>query len=260
VRILVAGDIHGHWRSFRDTVEELHAKAPLDAVLQCGDAQPLRDPADLEYMNCPSRFRDAGDFQVFFKGTNVFPVPMLFIGGNHEPWGYLDEYRQGGELTTNIEFLGRVGMRDICGLRVAGISGVHSPIHFDVAHPAPPYPPSRRKAATYYNREDVSRANAFVHADILLLHEWPDLMNAARSASWPSHWRNVGSSQLSAVVDRLSPSWCFCGHMHFAAQCRSGCTQIVCLSDFHCSSADSVVILDTEDSNYYWPLRHGEGR
>jgi Icc-related predicted phosphoesterase len=184
---------------------------------------------------------------------------MLFIGGNHEPWGYLDEYQQGGALATNIEFLGRAGMREICGMRVVGISGVNSLKHFDVAHPAPPYPASCRKAATYYNREDVSRAHAFGHADILLLHEWPDLMNAARSPSWPSHWRNVGSGPLSAVVYNLSPLWCFCGHMHFAAQCRSGRTQIVCLSDFHCATADSVVILDTEAGNCYWPLRHEGG-
>lgn len=255
MKILVAGDIHGHWCSFRDTVAELHRLVPLDLVLQCGDAQPFRNKADLEYMNCPPKYREVGDFWMFFEGEEAFPVPMLFIGGNHEPWNLLDEHRLGGVLAPNIEFLGRANVRDTAGLRIAGVSGVYSPKYFDVAHMASPYTVSRRKEATYFNKEDIARVSQRGNADILLLHEWPHLMNEARAASWPLQWGNVGSEHLSTVVDRIAPHWCFCGHMHFPAKHRSGPTQIVCLSDFHRNPADAIVILDTTQMVCEWPLR-----
>jgi len=57
MRIALFGDIHGYWCDFRDVVVELNSKAPLDLVLQCGDAQPIRDEIDLEYMRCPKKYR-----------------------------------------------------------------------------------------------------------------------------------------------------------------------------------------------------------
>ncbi|MCK4389567.1 MAG: hypothetical protein KAV83_04935 [Desulfobacterales bacterium] len=51
MRIAVFGDIHGHWCDFRDAVLELQSQAPLDLVLQCGDAQPIRNEDDLGYMH-----------------------------------------------------------------------------------------------------------------------------------------------------------------------------------------------------------------
>ena len=90
MRIAVFGDIHGHWRDFSDAVVELDSRAPLDLVLQCGDAQPFRNEDDLEYMHCPKKYRELGDFRVFYEGAEQFPLPVLFIGGNHEPWNFLN--------------------------------------------------------------------------------------------------------------------------------------------------------------------------
>ena len=60
MRVAAYGDIHGHWLDFKESVLELHSREPLDLVLQCGDAQPFRDEADLEYMHCPSKYREMG--------------------------------------------------------------------------------------------------------------------------------------------------------------------------------------------------------
>lgn len=244
MRIAVYGDIHGHWLDFKESVAELHAREPLDLVLQCGDAQPFRDEADLEYMHCPSKYREPGDFWAFYQGVEEFPVPVLFVGGNHEPWGFLDQHRDGGQLAHNVQFLGRAGSTSVNGLRIAGVSGVYSPTYFGEPHPEPPYPVSRRKQATYYNQADIDRALAVGRADILLLHNWPDLMNAARDATWPSHWTQVGCGYLSLVVESLRPRWVFCGHMHRKAQHRVGATEIICLSDFHRDPANALVVLD----------------
>jgi len=180
MRIAIFGDIHGHWCDFRDAVLALHSQAPLDLVLQCGDAQPIRDEDDLEYVHCPMKYRKPGDFWMFHEGAERFPVPVLFIGGNHEPWNFLDQNREGGILAPNIEFMGWVGMREIMGISIIGISGVYSPKHFNAPHPKWAYPISKRRQASYFNNEDVEKALEFGKADILLLYEWPSLMNGSR--------------------------------------------------------------------------------
>ena len=253
MRIAVFGDIHGHWRDFRDKVLELHSQAPLDLVLQCGDSQPFRNESDLVYMHCPKKYRELGDFWMFHDGVEKFPVPLLFIGGNHEPWNFLDENREGGFLAPNIEFLGRVGMRNINGTRIVGLSGVYSPKHFNTPHIDWPYSISKRKQATYYNYEDLDKALGFGETDILLIHEWPSIMNGARNENWPSHWGVVGSDQLTALVELLTPKYVFCAHMHISAQHREERTEIVCLSDFHRDPENAHVVLDTSTGTWEWP-------
>lgn len=245
MRIAVYGDIHGHWLDLQESVSRLHARSPLDLVLQCGDAQPFRDEADLEYMNCPKKYRELGDFWAFHSGETQFPVPLIFIGGNHEPWLFLDGHRDGGALAENVEFFGRVGLRNVDGLRIAGVSGVYSPKYFAELHPAPPYPVSQRKQATYYNQDDIERALGFGHVDILLLHDWPDLMNSARDATWPTRWGHVGCKHLSRIVEALRPRWVFCGHMHHPVRHRVGHTEIIGLSDFHRDPEHAFTVIDT---------------
>lgn len=253
MRIAVFGDIHGHWCDFRDKVLELHSQAPLDLVLQCGDAQPFRNEGDLEYMHCPKKYRQMGDFREFHEGAEKFPVPLLFIGGNHEPWNYLDKNREGGLLAPNIEFLGRVGMRFINGTKIVGLSGVHSPKYFNTPHMDWPYPISRKKQATYYNSEDLDKALSFGEADILLLHEWPSLMNEAKDKNWPPQCGNVGSEHLTTLVELVVPKYVFCAHMHVPARHRKNNTEIVCLSDFHRDPENACIVLDTSTWICEWP-------
>ena len=245
MKIAIFGDIHGHWCDFRDAVVELNSRTHLDLVLQCGDAQPIRNEYDLEYMHCPKKYRKLGDFWMFHDGAKDFPVPLLFIGGNHEPWNYLDQNLEGAFLATNIEFIGRVGMREIMGTRIVGISGVYSPKYFNAPHPEWPYPTSKRKQASYFNSEDLENALEFGKADILLFHEWPSLMNSARGNEWPSHWGTVGSENLTELVELLSPKYVFCGHMHAHARYKKEGTEVVCLSDFHRDPENAYVVLDT---------------
>jgi predicted phosphodiesterase len=100
MRLAVFGDIHGHWRDFRDKVLELQSQAPLDLVLQCGDAQAIRNENDLKYMHCPKKYRELVDFWMFHDGVEKFPVGMLIIKGT----------------------------------RIVGLSGVYSPKHFNTPH------------------------------------------------------------------------------------------------------------------------------
>jgi len=149
MRIAVFGDIHGHWVAFRDVVAELHAEEPLDLVLQCGDAQPFRNEADMEYMNCPQRFRVLGDFYKFHTGQEEFPVPLIFIGGNHEPWLLLDENKGEVELAPNVNFMGRVGVYEVDDLKIAGVSGIYSDKYHNTPHLRVPYLPKHRGSADW---------------------------------------------------------------------------------------------------------------
>jgi lariat debranching enzyme len=76
MRIAIFGDIHGHWCDFRDAVVELDSQASLDLVLQCGDAQPFRNEDDLEYMHCPKKYRELGDFWIFYEGAEKFTLML----------------------------------------------------------------------------------------------------------------------------------------------------------------------------------------
>lgn len=252
MRIAVFGDIHGHWCDFMDVVVELCSQVPLDLVLQCGDAQPIRNEDDLEYMHCPMKYRKMGDFWVFHEGAERFPVPLLFIGGNHEPWNFLDENSEGELLVPNIQFMGRIGMREIMGTKIVGISGVYSPKHYNAPHPDWPYPDSMRKEATYFNSEDCRKSVEFGSTDILLLHEWPSLMNGARNNGWPTHWNKVGAEPLTKVVELLKPKYVFCGHMHTFSRYKKERTEIVCLSDFHRDPENAYMVLDTTTSKGSW--------
>ena len=245
MKIAVFGDIHGYWCAFRDAVVAITEQIPLDLVLQCGDAQPFRDEVDLEYMASPEKYRELGDFWFFHQGGERFPVPTFLIRGNHDPWNLYDQNPSGCELALNVEYMGRVGMRKIDGIKVVGISGVYSEKYFGEPHVRWPYASNRKKQATYYNSTDINRAKSFGQPDILLLHEWPSLMSKARDNSWPSNWNNVGSKELSVLIETLSPRWCFCGHMHRYAEHKHRRTNLICLSDFHRDPVNSYVILDT---------------
>jgi hypothetical protein len=241
VRIAVFGDIHGHWISFRDTVLRLHGEAPLDLVLQVGDAQPIRNELDSAYMPVPERYRALGEYALI---QDPWPVPTLFIGGNHEPWNVLEALPEGGYLQPNLEYLGRSGLRTFGPLRIAGLSGVHSPRAIDNPRQRWPFPPAQARDASYYRREDLKRLARLAPLDVLLLHEWPPQMEDARKLDWPRHWERVGSEPLGQLVSTLKPRFVFCGHMHCPAQVQVGPSTLVALDDFGSRPDQAVAVLE----------------
>jgi hypothetical protein len=250
MRVAVFGDIHGHWIAFRDAILALQAESPFDLVLQVGDAQPIRDEQDLAYLPVPERYRSLGDYALL---DGPWPVPTLFIGGNHEPFNVLEAMTEGGFLQPNQEYLGRAGCRTFGDLRIAGLGGVLSPRAIDRPRLPWPFPPQQAREASYYRRADLAKVAAFGKVDILLLHEWPTQMAKARSSDWPRHWENVGSEPLGELVDKLRPSFVFCGHMHHAAKVQTGSTTIVALDVLRAGSNSAVAILETEPLGLAWP-------
>ncbi len=217
------GDVHGHMQRMVSHLSawEERTRSPLDFVLQVGDFEPHRDDADLATMAAPMKYRHLGDFAAYHQRRRRFPWPLYFIGGNHEPYGHLDQHPEGATLAPHCHYLGRTGMVELNGLRVAGLSGIHREATF--TKPRPPLASMRdvsNKDFTFFNEQDVDRVLALGHVDVLLLHDWPaGIIPPEEAVHFEGLRRSanpelVGNEYARLLVDALQPQLVLCGHLH----------------------------------------------
>lgn len=201
------GDVHGHMLAMVRLLarwEQQH-RARLQFVLQVGDFEPHRHQADLATMAAPRKYRKLGDFPAFHRGEAAFPWPVYFIGGNHEPYGFLDQVPEGGTIAENCHYLGRVGRVELCHLRIVGLSGIYHPGGFVTPRPGiARLNETSNKAYTCFLESEVEQALAYGKADVLLLHDWP-----AGLIEQP-----VPNEYAWLLVEGLRPRLVLCGHMH----------------------------------------------
>lgn len=247
------GDVHGHHHEMVRLISERESRTGkrITFVLQVGDFEPHRNEADLATMAAPAKYRVLGDFPDFYSGEFRFPWPVYFIGGNHEPYGFLDTTPQGVKIAENCVYLGRAGTVQISGLRVVGLSGIFNYDNFSVARPSVAELATRKKKDyTYFNKEDVDCAVDFGSTDILIVHEWPaDIIAEADSALFEQQRRSmrydsVGNEYAGILVELLSPRLVLCGHMHkkYRNQIRlksGAAVDVCCLSNVQ-QGQDSV--------------------
>jgi Icc-related predicted phosphoesterase len=241
----MVGDVHGHWLELRGALLSLHARLPLDLVIQVGDAQPIRSDLDLTYMPVPDNHRHLGNFN---QVEEPWPIPTWFIGGNHEPFNLLESMPEGGRLMENLEYLGRVFSRKVGSIRISGMSGIFSPRNFDQPREPWPFPTARSKQASYFRRTDLQTLSTFGRPDVLVLHEWPPQMEAARTPDWPKRWTKIGCEAIGEMVESMKPRFVFCGHMHYKVQCRLGNTTLVALDNFSSRPERSIAVLESDDA------------
>ncbi len=205
-----AGDIHGNHLRLIERLEKATAglDMPLAFILQVGDFEPVRDEADLATIAGPDERRRLGDFYLVLGGELRYPSEVLFIGGNHEPYGWLETLRDGGEVAPSIRYLGRAGVVERHGLRIAGLSGIHSPKRYGL--PIPRGWTEKKetlKEPTYFRQPEVERLLAERAVDILLTHDWPS------GTLGP-----FGNPQSRALLEALHPRLHLAGHMHRPAR------------------------------------------
>jgi lariat debranching enzyme len=94
--------------------------------------QSIRNPSDLSNLACPPKYRSMGQFYEYYAGLKRAPLPTVFIGGNHEASNYLWELFHGGFVAENMYFLGFAGVLQFGGLRIAGLSGIYKPQHYNM--------------------------------------------------------------------------------------------------------------------------------
>ncbi|BCM93048.1 hypothetical protein IAD21_04935 [Abditibacteriota bacterium] len=245
----VVGDVHGAmWTMIRllSGWEKSH-KRRLDFVLQVGDFEPHRDEADLSTMAAPAKYRHLGDFPAFARGEAEFPWPIWFIGGNHEPYGWLSTMETGGQVAANCSFIGRANIISVADLRVAGLSGIFRPELFSASRPSvDEFDFRSNKEWIGWNEEDIEWLLSLGRADILLLHEWPcEFSDNQRHIPLPEAWE-----WIELLLKSLRPQIIFCGHLHSrwrsAAQVRGISVAVECLSQVS-SGPDAFAVYEVEN-------------
>ena len=129
LRVAFEGCCHGELDKIYTQIKfvEDRTKEKIDLLIICGDFQAMRHHTDLHSMACPPKYRRMGDFQAYYDGVKVAPIPTVFIGGNHEASNHLWELYYGGWVAPNIYYLGQSGVIWFRGLRIGGVSGIFHP-------------------------------------------------------------------------------------------------------------------------------------
>ncbi|GBE93131.1 metallophosphoesterase [Nostoc cycadae] len=217
------GDVHGHIKTMIKLLskwESLLGKK-LAFILQVGDFEPHRHEADLSTMSAPTKYKKLGEFSDYYLGKAFFPWPVFFIGGNHEPYGFLEQFTNGAEIVKNCYYLGRVNSNIIEGLNIVGVSGIYRKDKF--YSPRPHFleiSTKSNKEYIYFIEDDIIQALNYKNVDILLLHDWPSgLINSSSIAEITGFSNSIGYGELGnefarMLVDLLLPKLVLCGHMH----------------------------------------------
>lgn len=232
--LLVAiGDIHGRFRRLQGWSERLSAALPLPIRqgLAVGDVEAFRDPDD-QRRKATKRVMPA-EFAAFADGAASLDFPLAFVGGNNEDFETLAGIPEGGELAPGISFLGRSGVVQLAGLKIAYLSGIHAPRFYD-APLLPPRDAASRKHAGYFRRAEVERLARLRRADVLVLHEWPRGLIRSGFEGGPSPW--MGNPISRSLCEKLRPAWVLCGHGHraWASEWRwsdGTLTRVACLDE-----------------------------
>ncbi len=217
-KIVVFGDAHGKQNELYARAQELGA----DTILQVGDFETIRKEEDLKFFPAPPRFRKVKDFKDFYQRGSV-PIKTFFIGGNHEAFNVLEPFPNGGQILENLYYLGRVGVVEIDGLKIGGISGIYSGKKFH-GQRKPELNSSDRR---YFTLEDFHKI-ADMKLDVLLMHDW-----IFRSKFGDDGEITVESSrpEIEECIRKASPRYVFCGHVHYSYRHVLEGSQVVCLSE-----------------------------
>jgi predicted phosphodiesterase len=216
--VVGVGDIHGRFHRVEAWMDVLEAARgrPVDLVLAVGDVEAFRRPDD--HRRKAAKRAMPAEFAEYADGTRRMKRPLYFIAGNNEDFEALHHAPEGFELAPNVHYLGRAGVRQLQGLRIGYLSGIHAPRFFDQ--------PLRRpisldtsKQAGYFRAPEVERVSGLRDLDLFLVHEWPrGIVQRARDEKLgterplPSYW--IGNPITRRLVDTIRPRWVLCGHSH----------------------------------------------
>jgi len=232
------GDVHGDMHLMVKLLNtwEANTGQQLAFVLQVGDFEPQRHEADLTTTPGPKKYRKLGDFADFYTEKAVFPWSLWFIAGNHEPYGFLEQMPQGGQVATNCYYLGRVGTVTLAGLKVVGVSGIYDPERFQKQRPdVSLMSKSSSKKYVGFTEAEITQAIALASTDILLLHDWSSGIISSTEAEQFGWFDEVGNEYARLLVESLKPKLVLCGHMHQRYRTKmswsNGATDICCLAN-----------------------------
>jgi hypothetical protein len=236
--------VHGRWREALALVDAACAKAgvaasELSAILQVGDAEPQRTQAEADLVPGPAKYRKLGDFHEVVDGEIVFPAPLYFIAGNHDPFPALDAngglVGGGGVWGPNVTYLGRAGIAEIDGLKVAFLSGIHGARTFREAGEGKARAAVGKRAGHYTPAELAAAGEALAQgALVLIAHDWPT------GVSEVSRFGVTGDENIRALIEEGQPLLSLHGHMHRPESAVIGETRVECLAIVGYHSGDPL--------------------
>lgn len=198
-----------------DALEAVRGR-PVDLVLAVGDVEAFRRPDD--HRRKAAKRAMPAEFAEYADGTRRMKRPLYFIAGNNEDFEALHPAPEGCQLAPNVHYLGRAGMRQVRGLRIGYLSGIHAPRFFEQPLRRPTSLDTAKQAG-YFRAPEVERVSRVRDVDLFLVHEWPrGLVQRVRDEGLasgrplPSYW--IGNPITRRLVDTLRPRWVLCGHSH----------------------------------------------
>ncbi len=218
------GDVHGEMYLMLAILDKIQSKLnkSISFVLQVGDFEPHRNYADVMTMDAPSKYKKLGEFHHFYTKNYQFPYPIYFIGGNHEPYGFLDRLPpKVTEIASNCYYLGRVGCLELAGLKIVGVSGIYKAKLFDNRPPISQINSRSNSDYIGFTYKEINQAIDYQKTDILLLHEWANNIVAEKDQEILSQYlprrkyEEIGNEYASYLIEILQPRLVLCGHMHF---------------------------------------------
>jgi hypothetical protein len=121
-RLAVVGDVHGAHQALVRLLSGWERARDLKLGFRASSRRFRTAPRRGRFSDdgAPAKYRKLGDFGRYARGESQFPWPVFFIGGNHEPYGFLDTIPQGGEIATNCHYSGARarGKFTVCAWRV----------------------------------------------------------------------------------------------------------------------------------------------
>lgn len=248
--IYAIGDVHGHHQQAVQLCRDAASVTGLrpNIIVQVGDFNSACTQEDVDSVPAPARYRVLGDFAEY---GSKYPAEVVFIGGNHEPVRALEPAWGGGEVAPGVRFLGRSGVVERYGLRIAGLSGNYR--GRDYARPLSPLASDNcnKKEQLYIRKGDTELLLGERPVDILLMHDWPRRLAECAELPFGRLDSERGYREGDAILDALRPRIVLLGHMHWYKQFVAGGTQCISLAaacDTTASARERCAILRVYDS------------
>lgn len=239
LRIAIQGCAHGELQNIYDLITKRYGDQMPDLLLILGDFQSLRGEEDLSSISVPPKYARLGDFQDYYSGLKIAPLPTIFIGGNHESMRQLMELPHGGFVARNIYYIGFSGSLIVRGVRISGLSGIYKPHDFLRKRPSLKDVQTdgwtRHVRSLYHVRDsDVSPLFMLPNVDIMMTHDWPqgiafhgDIKTLLKRK--PFFKKDIDSGRLGSPISwqllrSITPHWWLSAHLHikFEAEVSSG--------------------------------------
>ncbi|CAH0474576.1 unnamed protein product [Peronospora belbahrii] len=238
VRVAVVGCAHGLLDDIYATVNFINktqADNPVELLVCCGDFECMRNMRDLETLACPPKYRALHAFYRYYNQEKLAPVLTVFVGGNHEASGYLQDLHYGGWVAPNIFYLGAAGAINVAGLRIAGLSGIYKHQHYTAGRfESPPFDNNTMRSVYHVRELEVFQLSHLQQVDkspikVFLSHDWPrgieqygnisQLLRRKPFFEQEIRTNTLGSPAGEFLMYQLRPQYWFAAHLHvkFAA-------------------------------------------